>query len=119
MAVLPDGRMIWPSLNDELLKTRGPTGLPPIRQIQFVQTEPDAVEVRLVAPRRLAAEEEALAPALVEQAFGWPMRVTVRYVDTIERGPGGKFEDYRCEVPSDIVERLRRRGRVDASIVGG
>lgn len=111
MAVLPDGRVIWPSMSDELLRTRGLDNLPPIRQFQLIQTEPDAVEVRLVADRRFTTEEEPLVTGLVNEAFGWPMRVSLCYVDRIDRGPGGKFEDYRCAVPAETIEQLKRQRR--------
>ena len=54
MAVLPDGRTIWPYMSDRLLRVENLPNLPPIRQVQIVQTEPDAVDARLVADRAAA-----------------------------------------------------------------
>ncbi len=111
MAVLPDGRTIWPYLSDKLLTTGRTNSLPPIRQFQIVQTEPDAVTIRLVAGRPLRTEEEALVRGLICDALDWPMRVQLTHVEAIERGPGGKFEDYRCTIPAATIERLRAQRR--------
>jgi phenylacetate-CoA ligase len=107
MAILPDGRVIWPCMNDELLRTEGLDNLPPVRQFQIIQTAPDAVDVRLVTDRPFLPDEEPLVHALIYDAFGWPMRVSITYVDFIERGPGGKFEDYRCTIPAETIEELK------------
>jgi phenylacetate-CoA ligase len=111
MAVLPDGRVIWPCLSEELIRSSGLDNSSPIRQFQMIQVEPDAVELRLVSERRLQPDEESLIPLLISDAFGWPMRVRIEYVEAIERGPGGKFEDYRCAIPPETIERLKNERR--------
>ncbi|MBL9125019.1 MAG: phenylacetate--CoA ligase family protein [Planctomycetaceae bacterium] len=108
LAVLPDGRTVWPCLSDRLTSGASLSGLPPIRQYQVTQIEPDAVEVKAVAARPLTEVEEDGVRALVADAFGWPMRVELKYVERIERGPGGKFEEYRCHLAPDVVDRLQR-----------
>ena len=107
MAVLPDGRTIWPCMSDRFLRGESGGTMPPVRQFQIIQTEPDAVEMRTVASRPLEPHEERLVAGLISDAFGWPMRTRLKYVDEIERGPGGKFEDYRCAIPSETFERVK------------
>lgn len=109
MAVLPDGRVIWPCMDDRLLLSKGIENLPPIRQFQLIQTELDAVTVRLVAGRTLLEDEEKMIVELVQGGFGWPMRISFDYVDMIARGPGGKFEDFRCDVAAETLRAVEAR----------
>ena len=111
MVVLPDGRVVWPCINEQLLRASGLEDSSPIRQFQIVQTEPDAVELCLVADRHFRPDEESLISYVIGDAFGWPMRVQLKYVESIERGPGGKYEDYRCAIPPEIIERLKAQRR--------
>jgi phenylacetate-CoA ligase len=111
MAVLPDGRVIWPCMNEKLLNASGLEVSSPVRQFQIVQTEPDAVELCLVADRHFQSDEESLLTYVIGDAFGWPMRVQFKYVESIERGPGGKYEDYRCAVPQETIEQLKAQRR--------
>jgi phenylacetate-CoA ligase len=111
MAVLPDGRVVWPYMNEKLLKDNGLSDSMRVRQVQIIQTEPDAIQVKLVSACPFQPEEESLVKLVMADAFGWPMRVQLTYVDAIERGPGGKFEDYRCDLPLETIERLKAQRR--------
>jgi len=94
MARLPDGRSLWPAIG----------GLPyseiaPIRQFQFVQRERDTIEVRLVSAAPLTADQEQRIGDLVREALDFPFKLQFRYFqEEIPRGPGGKFEEFICEL---------------------
>jgi phenylacetate-CoA ligase len=98
MAILPDGRRRWPSI--ELAGTSDLSDFPPIHQFQLVQRSLTAMEMLLVALRPLTADEEQKLRGWIITAVGYPFEVTFRYVESIERSPFGKFEDFRCEVPA-------------------
>lgn len=108
MAILPDGRRVWPCISDRLVGRSQDVGLPPVRHFQVIQKLPDFAELKLVAARPLAEAEEAMVRAMIDSAFGWPMTTQITYVDSIPRGAGGKFEEYRCEIPPDILADLSR-----------
>lgn len=84
----PDGRRYWPVA---LGKVRA---VQPILQAQFVQVDLDSIEVRAVLSRPLREEELLRARELAREALGHPFRVDVVGVETIERGPSGKFEEF-------------------------
>jgi phenylacetate-CoA ligase len=94
MAVAPDGRRFWPPA---LLRVRTVAA---IRQFQYVQVAPDAIELRVVVDRPLTPAEEAEAAARVRSVLGYPYRVVVRPVAGIPRGPTGKFEEFLSELPA-------------------
>jgi phenylacetate-CoA ligase len=93
MAVAPDGRRFWPPA---LLRVRT---VGAIRQFQYVQVAPDAIELRVVVDRPLSPAEEAEAAERVRSVLGYPYRVVVRPVAAIPRGPTGKFEEFLSELP--------------------
>lgn len=90
----PDGRSFWPA------------GLPairsitPIRQFQFVQTALDALELRLVLDRPLTAEESGRAVQKVRDLLGHPFHVAIVPMDSIPRGPTGKYEEFQSQLPA-------------------
>jgi phenylacetate-CoA ligase len=92
---LPDGRRLWP-----VVGAWGYRDIAPVRQYQIVQRSLERVTLRLAVERPLSAAEEAgLAEKLLEflsHRFG----VDFEYCALeIPRGPGGKFEDFVCEIP--------------------
>ncbi|MDO8788354.1 MAG: hypothetical protein Q7J42_09830 [Sulfuritalea sp.] len=91
---LPDGRRFWP-----LVGAFGYREIAPVRQYQIIQRSLDRVTLRLAVERPLSVgEEEALAEKLVE-FLGHRFAVDFDYcTPTIPRGPGGKFEDFICEI---------------------
>ena len=94
MARLPDGRFVWPGIG----------GLPyreiaPIRQFQFVQREREAIEVRLVCDTPLTSAQEDRIAGLIRGALDFPFKLNLLYFsEQIPRGPGGKFEEFICEL---------------------
>ncbi len=93
LLVYPDGRRTWPFFTD-----RGLEEIAPIRQFQVVQRALDHLELRMVVDRPVTAEEEARLKVLLHDQLDQEFEVTLTRVDRIERGPGGKFEDFRSEV---------------------
>jgi phenylacetate-CoA ligase len=94
LVTLPSGERHWP-----LIGGRGLTDAAPIRQFQLVQTSLEHVEVRLVVHREVTTEEEASVKDVIRDRLRHPFDLTVTYHDEIPRGPGGKFEDFRSELP--------------------
>jgi len=70
-----------------------------VRQYQIVQHSLERITLRLAVERTLtAAEEHGLAEQLIE-FIGHRFVVDFDYrTPTIPRGPGGKFEDFICEI---------------------
>lgn len=69
-----------------------------IRQFQIVQRTFYDLEVRLVARRALAPEVEAEVARRVKAATSEHFAVAFTYHDAIPLTPGGKFQDFLCEV---------------------
>ena len=97
MLILPSGEERWPLLSNSDIKAL--TALGPIRQYQFVQRRPEAVELRLAVPRALEADETAAIIAWVHKKFGYPFEVTVSEHPALHPKPSGKFEDFVSEIP--------------------
>lgn len=91
---LPGGRRLWPVLGSWSYRD-----IAPVRQYQVIQRSLDLVTLRLVSERPLSAmEEQALSEKLTE-FLGHRFAVDFEYCGpTIPRGPGGKFEDFICEM---------------------
>jgi phenylacetate-CoA ligase len=87
--VLPDGRRFWPHFGSRSLRK-----LAPIVQHQYVQTEANVIEARLVTERPLTpAEEEALRASILGN-LPIPYDIKFAYYDEIPRSAGGKYEDF-------------------------
>jgi len=94
MVRLPDGRSLWPAIGG--LRYRE---IAPIRQFQFVQRERDAIEVRLVSDAPLSADQERRIGDLIREALDFAFKLQFTYfAEQIPRGPGGKFEEFICEL---------------------
>jgi len=94
MVRLPDGRSLWPGIGG--LRYRE---IAPIRQFQFIQRELETIEARLVSDRALNADEERQIGDLVRNALDFPFKLQfVYFSEQIPRGPGGKFEEFVCEL---------------------
>jgi phenylacetate-CoA ligase len=95
----PDGRRYWPV---NLARVQW---VPAVRQAQYVQTTLDRIEVRVVADRPLTDRERLQVVEYARSALGYPFNIDVKAIDEIERGPTGKFEEFRSLVaeppPSD------------------
>lgn len=91
---LPSGDRVFPVLDAEpLLLGSG------VRQYQLVQQSLDEIVLYLVAEKRLSEDEEARITRHLQSNFGHPFDITVHYVDSIARGPGGKFQIFKSDLP--------------------
>lgn len=89
MARDPSGRLFQPGFDAALDEARTP-----ISQFQFVQEAPDLVEMSYVLDRDLSEEEMRRFSAAVEHTVRYPFRIRYRRVQSIARGPGGKYEGF-------------------------
>lgn len=91
---LPDGRRYWPLVGAFSFRD-----IAPVRQYQIVQRSFERITLRLAVERPLTmAEEKGLSEKLLE-FLGHRFAVDFEYcAPAIPRGPGGKFEDFVCEI---------------------
>lgn len=94
MLRLPGGGLIWPRLSEGTYRE-----IAPIRQYQVAQVAPERLEVRLVPERPLTVDEENTLAARINARIGHVFEIGFVYLAEIPRGPGGKYEDFRCELP--------------------
>ena len=93
MLCLPNGEKFWPSMG-----RREFNRIVAVKQHQFVQTELTTIEARLVVERPLSPAQEQQLRSLFLSRLPHPFDIRFVYTDEIPRGPGGKYEYYRCEV---------------------
>ncbi|PKO70525.1 MAG: hypothetical protein CVU20_10250 [Betaproteobacteria bacterium HGW-Betaproteobacteria-14] len=89
MVVLPDGRRHWPSMPSAMWHA-----VAPIEQFQVTQTGIGSLEVKYVMGRPLSQEEIAGLEQAVAERFSHAFDIFWQRVDAIERGQGGKYEDF-------------------------
>ena len=94
MLVYPDGRKAWALMGDMFY-----TEIPAVRQFQIVQHAVDDIEIRVVAARPLTPAEEGKLQEWFQHRSGHAFPVRITYLDEIARGPGGKYQDFRCDIP--------------------
>jgi phenylacetate-CoA ligase len=99
MLVLPNGEKRWPVWEMDVLEAFD--GRLPVRQYQAIQRSRNEIELKLVATHPLSADEESKIRRLFGVLLDEGMQVHFNYVDSIPRGPNGKFEDFRCELVDD------------------
>lgn len=88
----PDGTRHWPLVGFGQFRD-----VAPIQQYQLIQHSRSDIEVRLVAERALASEEESRLGDVIRDALGYPFALRFVYFENeIPRGPGGKFEEFVC-----------------------
>ena len=90
---LPDSSRHWPSFPAEDW-----LAIAPVRQFRLRQTDAERIEVELVSARPLAAAEQTALQAMLQRRLGYPFNIELRPVAAIERGAGGKFEDFVSEL---------------------
>lgn len=88
-----DGRRYWPAFGMLALSE-----VAPILQHQFVQRAYDKLELRLVVPKPLTAEQEARFRQHILGNLPTAMHLDIVYCERIERSASGKFEDLVSEV---------------------
>jgi len=101
--VLPNGEKRWPVLDTSI---KGLSEITCVRQFQVVQSSFTELDVNMRVTRPLTEAEQTIIRATLESALGYPFEIRIHYVDSIERGSSGKFEDYRCDIefPEHCVE---------------
>jgi phenylacetate-CoA ligase len=95
MLRLPGGGLIWPRLSEGSYRE-----IAPISQFQVAQVAPGRLEVRLVPDRPLTSAEEDALRDKINARIGHVFEIAFTYPAEIPRGPGGKYEDFRCELPA-------------------
>jgi phenylacetate-CoA ligase len=69
----------------------------PAVQLQVVQTALDALELRVVPGEGFSATDEARLLGYFRDWAGPQFRISLRVVEEIPRGPGGKFEEFMTQ----------------------
>lgn len=94
MLLRPDGLRYWPSFPSQTW-----AGIAPVLQVQLVQDAVDHIEVRAVMTRDCSVDESRQLIAAFQSCFDYPFRITLRRVDAIAAGAGGKYEDFVSLLP--------------------
>lgn len=92
---LPDGRKIWPSFTSNGIRLMD---LFAGGQFQVIQKSLSDIQINLANISPFTREQEEAMQSQLETVFGHPFKFAFNYLEKIERGPGGKFEDFKCEV---------------------
>ena len=93
MLTTADGKRYWP-----VFGTRAIMDAAPVLQHQFVQKAYDLVEARLVVGAPLTPAQEQRFHERVQSQLPPGVRLRIAYCERIERGAGGKFEDFVSEL---------------------
>jgi phenylacetate-CoA ligase len=92
MARDPNGRFFQPALGRAIRSV-------PIRQFQVLQPDLSRFDVRYVGERELTAAESDRLREAMRADLGYPFEIALHPVPSVERSPGGKFEDFICLLP--------------------
>ncbi|MGQ0741137.1 MAG: phenylacetate--CoA ligase family protein [Alphaproteobacteria bacterium] len=95
MLTLPNGERLWPYWGTSKI-----ADLIPLRQFQLVQKSLTQLEARIVPLRPFTAEDEVKAREVIFKSLGHNFAIAFTYHEEIPRGPGGKFEDFKSELPA-------------------
>ncbi len=93
MMRLPTGDVLWPRYGALLIGKHFP-----VRQFRLVQKSLSHLVLEVVTDRPFAGSEEARLRETVLDTLGIAFRLDVVEVAEIPRSPGGKFEDFVCEL---------------------
>jgi phenylacetate-CoA ligase len=94
MAIDPTGRRYWPGLRASLL-----TSIAPFEQLRLVQDAADSMELQFRMARELSAREEQDCSHALAEMLGYAYRFHYARVPALERGAGGKYEDFISRLP--------------------
>ena len=94
---LPDGSRHWPSF-----PAQDWLAIAPVRQFRLRQTDAACIEVDLVTARPLGAAEADRLRRMLQGRLGHAFRIVLHPVADIPRAPGGKFEDFVCELDTGV-----------------
>lgn len=86
---LPDGSSRWPNLG-----FREIMNIAAIDQFQLVQHSFERLEFKLVVASALSGEQEQQIRQVLSRYLQFPGRIEFSYHEKIERGAGGKYEDF-------------------------
>jgi len=92
---MPDGRRIWPSFASNGIRLMDMFAGAQFQVIQKTLTE---IHINLAHISPFTAEQEDKLRAQLQFVFDYPFNFIFNYLEKIERGPGGKYEDFKCEV---------------------
>jgi phenylacetate-CoA ligase len=92
---MPDGRRIWPSFSSNGIRLMDMfSGA----QFQVIQKTLTDIHINLAHISPFSVEQEAKLKSQLQMVFDYPFNFVFNYLEKIERGPGGKYEDFKCEV---------------------
>lgn len=100
MITLPSGERSWPDLG--LMKLQS---IAPIQQFQLIQHTLDDIEVKLVLPRTIRAQEKEELVALFHTTLRHPFNITIEQVGNIPRSAGGKYEEFVSVLKHDANKK--------------
>ncbi|KAF0163197.1 MAG: hypothetical protein FD157_3360 [Rhodocyclaceae bacterium] len=89
MLKLPDGTTHWPSFPGGLWRA-----VAPIEQFQLVQVALDRIEAKYIMNRELTPAEADQLENLLQERMGFPFRIDLKKVGSIDRAASHKFEDF-------------------------
>ena len=93
MMRLPDGRTVWPRLQQSLYRT-----MAPLFQMRLIQRDLRRIEFLYVADRALHEQEKVALSGRMSADFDHEFTYTFTRVDGLDRSRTGKFEDFICMV---------------------
>jgi len=93
MLRLPGGDVLWPRYGSTLIGEEFP-----LRQFRLVQTSLTELVLEVALTRPFEGDEEVRLRRQVLGIVRYPFELELREVAEIPRHPGGKFEDFVCEV---------------------
>lgn len=95
MLLLPNGQRRWPVVGFQRFREV----MPSLKQYQLIQHSPQRIEVRLVVSGKVLVEQERALAHVIQKALGHPFNLQFKYQSMeLPRSPGGKFEEFICEV---------------------
>jgi phenylacetate-CoA ligase len=92
---MPDGRRIWPSFTSNGMRLMD---LFDGGQFQVIQKTLNEIHINLAHISPFTAEYEDKMRLQLQAIFDYPFKFVFNYLEKIERGPGGKYEDFKCEL---------------------
>jgi phenylacetate-CoA ligase len=93
MLTLPSGERCCPNMGISMLNV-----IAPIKQFQVVQHTLDDIEVKVVLPRPIRAQEKDGLTRLFHETLNHTFNVTILQVDSIPRSAGGKYEEFMSKL---------------------
>jgi phenylacetate-CoA ligase len=89
LLTLPSGERVWPRMGYEQLRH-----IAPVELMQMVQHSLEDIEVRLVVPRPLTAEQQQALAVFIQRNLGHPFKLHFEYVSSIRSASNGKVEQF-------------------------